>query len=247
MKNYKKLIAVLCTDGWQPEIRALTFPLFKYHAKKIGADFHVINTRAFPSSYPLCYERFQLYDISKNYDWVIQLDADLLLHPDTPDFTRHIDKDTLLISTPGFASDSYQMDEYFLRDKRDIGVGGFITINSDWTRDFWLPPDDLTPIQAMQRCMPKVMEWRDRQFYHDHIVLDYILSRNVAKFGLKYETLQNLFGSMVKDNRANAKPIEDFVMHNASLKYHEKIIHIRNYLDKYWKIDLNNAYFKEFL
>ena len=61
----KKLIAVLCTDDWQPEIRAMTFPLFRYHAAKIGADFHVINDRKFPSSYPLCYERFQFYEISK--------------------------------------------------------------------------------------------------------------------------------------------------------------------------------------
>jgi len=242
----KKLIAVLCTDDWQPEIRAMTFPLFKYHAKKIGADFCVINDRKFPSNYPLCYERFQLYEISKHYDWVIQLDADLLLHPDTPDFTRHISKDIILISVPGLASESYQMDEYFMRDSRDLCVGGFITINSDWTRDLWKPPDDLTPEEAMQRCMPKTHEWRDRQFYHDHIVLDYILSRNVAKYGLKYATLQDMFNLFVSAKRCSAKPIEDYVMHNGSLKYHEKIIHIKNYLNKHWKIDLDHPYFREF-
>jgi hypothetical protein len=242
----KKLIAVLCTDDWQPEIRALTFPLFKYHAKKINADFHVINTRKFPSNYPLCYERFQLYEISKNYDWTIQLDADLLLHPDTPDFTRHVPKDHILISVPGLASCSYHMDEYFLRDNRDIGVGGFITINSDWTRDLWKPPSDLTPQEAMQRCTPKMFEWRDRQFYHDHIVLDYILSRNVAKYGLKYMTLQDMFDKFVENKRASVQHIEDYVMHNGSLKYHEKIIHIKNYLNKHWKIDLDHPYFKEF-
>lgn len=242
----KKLIAILCTDDWQPEIRALTFPLFKYHAAKIGADFHVINQRKFPSHYPLCYERFQLYEISAQYDWVIQLDADLLLHPDTPDFTRHIDKSQLLISSPGFASDAYQMDEYFYRDKRDVGVGGFITINSNWTKDFWKPPDDLSPEQAMARCTPRTHEWRDRQFYHDHIVLDYILSRNVAKFGLQYVTLQDLFTKMVEEKRASIKWIDDYVMHNGSLKYHEKIIHIKNYLNKHWKIDLNHPYFQAF-
>jgi hypothetical protein len=243
----KKLIAVLCTDDWQPEIRALTFPLMRYHAKKIGADFHVINSRKFPATYPLCYERFQLYEISKHYDWVIQLDADLLLHPDTPDFTRHIGKDTLLISTPGLASSSYVMDEYFYRDGRDVGVGGFITINSNWTRDLWKPPEDLTPEEAMHRCMPKTFEWRDRQFYHDHIVLDYIMSRNVARYGLKYDTLQNLFKRFVQSDRASINHIEDYVMHNASLKYHEKIIHIKNYLNKHWKIDLQHPYFREFL
>lgn len=233
----KKLIAVLCTDDWQPEIRALTFPLMKYHARKIGADFYVINDRKFPAHYPLCYERFQLYDISKHYDWVIQLDADFLVHPDMPDVTAFLPKDKVLISVPGVASQSYQMDEYFLRDGRNICVGGFVTVNSDWTRDLWRPPDDLTPEEAMDRCEPKTFEWRDRQMYKDHVVLDYILSRNVAKYGLKIETLQNMFNTWVKSGYCSIEQIDGYVMHNAQLKYHEKIQHIKAYLTQHWKIN----------
>ena len=97
----------------------------------------------------------------------------------------------------------------------------------------------------MQRCTPRIHEWRDRQLYNDHVVLDYILSRNVARYGLKIETLQN-YCATLKENRCDARGIEDYVMHNSSLKYHEKIIHIKNYLNTYWKIDLDHPYFTQF-
>jgi hypothetical protein len=235
----KKLIAVLCTDEWQPAIRQYTFPLFKHYAKKINADFLVINDRKFPPHYPLCYERFQLYEISKGYDWIIQFDADVLLHPDTPDFTRHISKDTVVVSQPGLASMSYHMDEYFLRDRRDLGIGVFVTVTSDWTRDFWKPPEDLTPEEAMSKCTPKVMEWRERQLYNDHIVLDYIVSRNVAKFGLNVLSIQDLFDALVKKRYCHVDYIDGYIMHNASLQNHNKIKHIETYLNKHWKIDLS--------
>lgn len=234
----KKLIAVFCMDDWQPEIRNLTFPLLKYYAKKIGADFHVINTRKFPNS-PICYERFQLHEISKNYDWTIQFDADLLLHPDMPDVTQHLSKDTVLISTPGLASQSYQTDEYFQRDGRDQCVGAFVTVNSDWTRDFWKPPEDLTPDQAMARCTPKVFEWRERQLYNDHIVLDYIISRNVAMYGLKTSTIQNLFNDFVSSDRVSIESVDNYIMHNGSYSNEKKIMHIKNVLKNHWHIDPN--------
>jgi hypothetical protein len=232
----KKLVTVLCTDDWQPEMRALTFPLFKYFARKIGADFHVIRTRAFPT-YPLCYERFQIYNLSQNYDWIYQFDADVLLHPDMPDISPLVSKDTVVVSQPGLASQSYHSDEYFLRDGRNLCVGIFFTLTSNWTRDFWNPPLDLTPQEAMSRCTPKVFEWRERQLFHDHVVIDYLISRNVARFGIKVKPLQKVFEAALAQNYCSLLPVEDYIMHNGSFPNDKKLAHMKNVLQNYWKLD----------
>lgn len=232
----KKLVTVLCTDDWQPNIRSLTFPLFKHFARKIGADFHVIRTRQFPD-HPLCYERFQLYELSKHYDWVYQFDADLLLHPDMPDLTPLLTKDVAVVSQPGMASQSYQSDEYFLRDGRNLCVGIFFTLTSDWTRDFWNPPLDISPEVAMSRCTPKVFEWRERQLFHEHVVIDYLISRNVARYGIKIKPIQSVFSDALARGYCSLLPVDDYIMHNASLQNHHKLAHIRNVLQNYWKID----------
>lgn len=230
----KKLVATLCLNNWEPEITCRTFPLLKHYAKKIGADFWVINKRKFHNC-PIGYERFQIYDVADDYDWVIQVDADLVMHPDTPDFTALVNKDTILISKPDQSTKRFIADKYFYRDGRFISVPGFLTITSDWCKDFWKLPEDLTPQEAINRVTPLQHEWdrwNKKIVNGEHLVVDYIWSRNVARYGLKYKTFQEIFVLPYLN------PIEDFVMHNAILTEVQKKIHIKNVIEKYWKIDL---------
>ena len=188
----KKLIVTMCMNNWEPEITSQTYPLMRLHAAKIGADFKIIDQRKNKHD-PMCYERFQIYDMVDDYDWIIQLDADLLMHPDMPDVTEFLSKDTILISTWDWATKRFKFDDYFRRDGRHISVPGFFTVTSNWMKDFWRLPDDLTPEQAMIKCTPVVHEWNGRGLGAEHIVLDYIFSRNVARYGLKVLSLQELF------------------------------------------------------
>ena len=52
------------------------------YAKNIGADFHIIKEEVF-LNYPVMLEKFQIYEISKDYDWIIYLDADCLINPNS--------------------------------------------------------------------------------------------------------------------------------------------------------------------
>jgi len=226
----RKLVATMSLNNWEPEITSLTFPLMKYYAKKIGADFLHINNRKFPND-PIGYERFQLYDYVDKYDWIVQLDADLLLHPDTPDVTCLVDKDTILTSIPDHAGKRFILDDYFHRDGRYISVPGFFTVTSNWMKDFWRLPEDLTSNEAIKRVTPCVHEWRDRYVNGEHLVIDYIWSRNVAKYGLKMEYFQNIF----KDPLS---PIQDYVMHNSFLPLDHKRQHIKDVVHKHWKLKI---------
>lgn len=235
----KKLVAVMCMDNWEPEITSRTFPLLRHYAKKIGADFWLIDERKYPDC-PIGYERFQIYDVADQYDWVLQIDADLVMHPDMPDVTSFVNKDTILISRPDHAAKRFQGDPLFWRDGRYISVPGFFTVTSDWCRDFWRLPDDLTPQEAIARVTPLEHEWdRWEKTVVDgsHLVVDYIWSRNVARYGLKYKTFQECFVPPLLN------PIHDYVMHNAILPIHHKRQHIKNVVEKYWKLKLDEPPF----
>lgn len=232
----KKLIVTMCINNWEPEITAQSFALMKFHAAKIKADFIVIDKRKFPDK-PLCFERFQIHDLVDHYDRIIQLDADLLMHPDMPDVTELVGKDTILMSTWDWAPKRFVMDKYFHRDGRLISVPGFFLVTSDFHKDFWTVPDDLTLEEMLSNSTPVLHEWAGRKLGRDHIVLDYIFSRNVARYGLKVESLQNLFKVCSSQNRMGLGGIEDYIMHNSYLPIEHKRQHIKNVLEKHWQIN----------
>ena len=93
----KKLLVTLNIDNYDKEITELTFPYMKEYAKNIGADFHIIKERKF-LNLPVMLEKFQIYDISKDYDWIIYLDADCIINPKEKDITSLVEKDRVLIS-----------------------------------------------------------------------------------------------------------------------------------------------------
>ena len=232
----KKLIVTMCIGDWEPEITAQSFALMKFHAKKIKADFLVIDQRKFPDK-PLCFERFQIRDLVDHYDWIIQLDADLLMHPDMPDVTEMVTKETILMSMWDWAPKRFVMDNYFRRDGRYISVPGFYLVTSDYHKDFWTIPDDLTVEQMLDNVTPVMYEWAGRKLGKDHVVLDYIFSRNVAKYGLKVESFQNLFKVCSSQKHMALGGIEDFIMHNSHLPIEHKRQHIKQVLDIHWKIN----------
>lgn len=93
----KKLLVTLNINDHDKEITELTFPHMREYAKNIGADFHIIKERKF-LNYPVMLEKFQIYEISKDYDWIIYLDADCLINPNSVDLTTLVEEDRVLIA-----------------------------------------------------------------------------------------------------------------------------------------------------
>jgi hypothetical protein len=165
----------------------------KRYADKIGADFFVIKDRKFPNLPPV-FEKFQIYELSKQHgnDWNIFFDADTLILPDFYDFTVLVNKDTTVSGyTSDFTPQRFKPDEYFLRDGRFIGKGNWFMAASDWCRDVWHPLEDISFEEAFKR-IDSIQDEKNHGVESNHLIDDYLVSRNIARFGLKHKLISEI-------------------------------------------------------
>lgn len=191
-RTVRKTLYTLNVDNYCPAITELTYPFLQIYADKIGAAFHVIDERKYPDMPPV-YEKVQIYELSREHDndWNIYIDSDALIHPDLYDITDFLDKDTALHYSKDLASIRWHYDHYFWRDGRNIGSGNWFTIASDWCRDLWHPLEDMTFEEAVKRIKPIVNE-AAHHIEPGHLIDDFVLSRNIARYGLKFITYLEL-------------------------------------------------------
>lgn len=183
----KKALVTLDIN-YNKNITNLTYPYMRKYAEKIGADFVIMNERKFPYLSPNM-EKFQLYEISANYDWTIFIDADALIHPNCPDVTEIYNKDCVIFNRYDYYPFRFKHNNYMRRDGRNIGATTWISIFSDWTRHAWKPHDN--PEQFLDQINPMDLE-KNFGYKPKHILDDYLVSRNIAKYGIKVETFHQL-------------------------------------------------------
>ena len=185
----KKTIYTLNINNYAPEMSELTFPLLKAYAHKIGADFHVIDQRKFPE-WDTGYEKLQIFELGRLHknDWNIYIDSDALVHPDMLDVTTYLSKDTVAHNGRDMVGNRYREDAYHWRDGRHWSSCNWFTVASDWCLDLWHPVDDMTPAECYERISPTVNEIKGG-VTPSHLIDDYVLSRNIARYGLKAVTV----------------------------------------------------------
>lgn len=181
---------------YSPDICHLTYPLIKAYASKIGADFQIISDRKFPG-WPITYEKLQIYDLGKHNDWNIYIDSDAIIHPDMFDVTDLLRRDTVCHHGSDMAGNRWRYDEYFRRDGRHIGSCNWFTVASDWCLDLWRPLDDLSLDEALANIFPIHNELTcPARIRAEHLIDDYVLSRNIARFGLKFTRVLDMIQSI---------------------------------------------------
>lgn len=147
---------------------------------------------------PITFEKFQIYERMKGLDWAVYIDSDALIHPNQIDLVEFITKDKVCFSGKDFANQRWDYDIYFRRDGRHIGCCSWFVICSNWTRDLWNPIQDISLEQILNNINPiqaelnyaERMKLTPRE-YASHLIDDYLLSRNVARYGLKYESFRD--------------------------------------------------------
>lgn len=221
----KKTIFTLNIGNYYPEITKITYPFIKLYSDKIGANFELIDKRAFPN-FPVRYEKLQIYELGKDNDWNIFIDSDCLIHPDLFDITEVLPVDTVMTYNMGFANIGFSYDNFFRRDGRNISVGNFFAVTSSYCHDYWLPLDDITIDEAFKYIHAAY----EGGTAHDskYIIDDYVTSRNIARFGLKFKTFLNYLAEIGRSN-------DEYFYHNHYLPYEEKLRSLNETL-KQWKL-----------
>ncbi len=192
----RKTVYTLCVDNYSPGIRQLTYPLLRGYAEKIDAEFYEITERRFPE-WPVTYEKFQIGDLAseRRDEWILFFDADTLISSDQFDITSHLSKDTVAHNAKDIASVRWRYDEYFWRDGRSIGSCSWCVVASEWCLDLWARPD--VPMERLLPMMSTTLsEERSGLCPKAHLIDDYLLSRNIARFGLKFTTVKDICGSL---------------------------------------------------
>lgn len=223
-KKIKKTIFTLDIDNaYDKDLTDLTYPLLKKYAHKIGADFHIISERKYPE-YPVTYEKLQIYDLAQEMenDWNLFFDCDALLHPDFMDVTSHIPFDHVCHWGQDIASHRWKYDRFFLRDGRHIGSCSWFVICSSWNIEIWKPVDDLTIDEIADNISPINSEVI-AGITPIRLIEDYVLSRNIAKYGLKYVS----FDKILSDLGMPLNVRDGLIFHRYAMPTEEKIVRIK--------------------
>ena len=226
-KEVRKTVFTLNIDNtYSKELTDLTYPFIKGYAHKIGANFHVINERKFPD-FPIVYEKLQIYELAQemNNDWNIYFDCDALIHPDLMDVTLHVPFDA--VSHMGFdiASFRWKYDRFFKRDGRFIGSCNWFSVASSWCIELWKPIDDMTIDEISENIFPIKSEIV-AGIKPIRLIDDYVLSRNIAKYGLKFKSFHTILKELGQDG-------SELFYHRYAMPPEQKVVLIKQQMKKW--------------
>lgn len=169
----RKALFTVCVDNYCPELMEITLPNLEQFADRIKAEFIVIRDRKFPD-FPPSYEKLQIHQLGLPYDWVVLVDADSMIHPDMHDPTADASPFMVRVHAGYDIRDRFALDQYFHRDGRYMGIATNFLAVSAACHDIW------TPLEFGW----EVAKHRTKRL---HIIDEYCVSRNLARFGLKYD------------------------------------------------------------
>jgi hypothetical protein len=193
----RKTLWTLNIGNYAPELCELTYPLLLAYARKMGADFQIINERRFPEM-PVTYEKLQIFYLGRGNDWNVYIDSDAVIFPDMFDVTERIGKDTVAHYSRDHCINRFRSNEFFRRDGRDIGAANWFAVASDWCIDLWHPLSSVASQnilanhpETLREIRPIVVE-RQAGITPEHLIDDYTLSLNIARYGLKFTTVTDI-------------------------------------------------------
>lgn len=166
-------VYVLVVDNYLPEVCNFTLPLIKKYSKKINAEFFIINERKY-SDLPITYEKMQIYELGKDYDYNILIDADMIIHPNMYNIFDIIPENCIC------AWHAYPNKLYPI----EYGIATNFIVVPKFCHNVWKPFDE--PYERL------------KELKRDFIFDEYCFSYNYKKYGYKISGLEipNSYGKL---------------------------------------------------
>lgn len=164
-----KEIFIVNINDYMPEVFRLTYPTVLKYAEKIGAKVTLITERKYPEV-SITYEKVQIYELGRDNDFNILIDADIAIGKYLPDVATIIPNAHVGVHMSYIASVNFPCDKYFFRDARNVAIASDFMVVPRICHDVWTPLEN--PLEHIIK----------RPFILD----EFCFSRNLAKFGLKY-------------------------------------------------------------
>lgn len=171
-----KNLFVLRIGDFRPDLCEFTIPTIKHWCAKNGWVYNEITKRRY-NDLPITAEKLQVHNLGKDSEWNILCDADLMLRPDFVDPVSFTAPNVVASSYHFRASDKFKTNIYFERDERDLGLSGGFVLTSKFTHDLWTPPALWTLALSATK--------------NKHLIDEYVISTNLAKYGLCYDGVSN--------------------------------------------------------
>jgi hypothetical protein len=159
--------------------------------------------------------------------------VNVLIHPDFPDVTTPglLNKAQICISAVRKASERFKADKYFQRYWGNLSVLSWFCVASDLCLDLWHPLDDMTIEEAIKKplpfIIPEIKFYREGQIFID----DYLTSRNIARYGLKYRRLEDILRAF-RDNPFTSLSGMGKIFHAANMPGFQKRFFMKKLLDE---------------
>jgi hypothetical protein len=177
-----KKVLVTLDINYPKEITDITFPCMKQYAENIGAEFLVLKERKYPDL-PITLEKFQLYDIGADY--IIFLDADALINPNSFDFST-LKSDIIVIAE---WLDGADFSPESPPGKNKIRVhSAFLGFSKE--SKYLVEPHE-TPLHYIPNILNPNPEWQ---------LDEYVMSLNLLKYGGNILTTKEDFPGTIAHN-----------------------------------------------
>lgn len=238
----KKAIITICFGQKFKELSKITHPSLKYYAKKINADFIVLDEnnqyysdKTFPQ-----WEKFAIYNLLNTYDRIIYLDTDIIIREDCPDLFEVVPYKQI----GAFNEAKFVPREYYLIDTARA-------YNIDISKINWNGKYYNTGVLIVSKCHKYIFKKPEIEYncFYEQSYLNLIIAINES--GRSKEDISLMYDLSYKFNRMTCLDFSgeerhaSYIIHYAGYHYfitEEELKNlIRNDLEK-WERDKVNGY-----
>jgi lipopolysaccharide biosynthesis glycosyltransferase len=216
------LVVTMAMGWWADEIIEVSCPSFKLYAEKIKADLKIITEKKINIP-PLYMEKFQVYDMFNDYDRILLLDCDILIHPKCPNLFEIV-PENCLGAVPDCDKGEWWNTNYYYDmglAQKDLGYIGWeygyfnsgVLVLSKMHKEIFAAPEEAL----------KMTDW-----FHDQLLINYRFQKMYLENRSGFFCLPTKFNAMrlsgyiVKNG--NTSMLSAYILHFASHKKKAKLM-----------------------